>query len=83
MKEGDLLFFRERNFKSAQSKYREALAVKYDESVRDKIADCENNLKEQSQLNKREEIPVNKEKIKQEPQILLKRSGNSRQSFPQ
>jgi len=73
VKEGDLLFFRDRNFKAAQNKYREALTVKYDENIRDKIADCENNLMQQSQLNKREEIPVipvNKERNKQESQII-------------
>ena len=49
VKEGDTLFFQDKNFKSAQSKYREALGVKYDENVRNKMVDCENNIKLQGQ----------------------------------
>ncbi|MGC4038186.1 MAG: caspase family protein [Chitinophagaceae bacterium] len=48
VKEGDLLFFRDKNFRAAQAKYREALNIKNDENIRDKIADCENSLLSQS-----------------------------------
>ncbi|MEP6728587.1 MAG: caspase family protein, partial [Bacteroidota bacterium] len=47
VKEGDILFFREKNYAAAQRKYREALTLKHDESIRDKIADCTINLQTQ------------------------------------
>lgn len=68
VKDGDLLFFRDKNFVAAQSKYREALTLKYDESVRDKIADCTKGIQEQPQQNKTAPpiIDREKERIKQD-----------------
>lgn len=72
VKEGDVLFFTEKNYKAAQSKYREALSVKYDENIRDKIADCENSNMSQMQSLKKPEIPVQGETVKKEkePAVL-------------
>ena len=72
VKEGDLLFFRDKNFMAAQSKYREALTLKYDESIRDKIADCTNSLQEHSLYNKKDAVIAEPEKIKQGNEIPFK-----------
>ncbi|MES1222109.1 MAG: caspase family protein, partial [Bacteroidota bacterium] len=49
VKEGDSLFFSEKKFRSAQDKYREALIIKEDENIRDKIADCERSIAAENQ----------------------------------
>jgi hypothetical protein len=64
VKEGDVLFYNEKKYREAQAKYREALAVKYDENVRDKIADCENNLVSQMQTLKKPVVPAAREPVK-------------------
>ena len=66
VRDGDLFFFRDKNFRSAQSKYREALTIKYDESIRDKIADCTKSLEEQPQYVKKDPIQDDREKINRE-----------------
>jgi hypothetical protein len=55
VKEGDSLFFREKKFKAAQEKYREALIIKDDENIRDKIADCERSMTDGNRFERPEE----------------------------
>lgn len=73
VKDGDLLFFRDKDFAAAQSKYREALTLKYDESVRDKIADCTLSLQQLPQLVKKEPLKTNGERVKTESEKTLLR----------
>jgi tetratricopeptide (TPR) repeat protein len=60
VKEGDSLFFREKKLKAAQEKYREALIIKDDENIRDKIADCERSLSDSGGYQRTEEKPIYK-----------------------
>ncbi|MBS1935858.1 MAG: hypothetical protein JST96_17800, partial [Bacteroidetes bacterium] len=55
VKEGDIFFYKERKYRAAQMKYREALTVRDDESVRDKIADCENHILGEPQQDKNQQ----------------------------
>lgn len=61
VKEGDLLFFRDKDFAAAQDKYREALPLKDEDSLRNKIAECAHRLQEKSSYHK-EEISLQEKK---------------------
>ena len=52
VKDGDHFYFRDKNYSAAMSRYREALTIKNDESIRDKITDCMNRMKEQTEQRK-------------------------------
>lgn len=71
VREGDILFFRDRNYRAARNKYSEALNIKYDENIRDKMTDCENNLTEQGQSFK-SDLPPHKIPEKKTENIIPK-----------
>jgi hypothetical protein len=58
VREGDMLCYTEKNYRAAQLKYREALSVRHDENVRDKISDCEKDLKDQTDLQQMERTSI-------------------------
>jgi hypothetical protein len=75
VKDGDMLCFRDRNYSAAQSKYRQALALKQDESVRDKIADCSRSIVENTELVKPN--PIKKDPLIIDPEKLRRENENN------
>jgi hypothetical protein len=67
VKEGDILLYNQKNYRDAQQKFRDALSLRFDENVRDKIARCEKSLTDQNQkLEEQKKIPEDADKIREE-----------------
>jgi len=66
VKEGDILLYNQKSYRSAQQKFRDALLLRFDENVRDKIAQCEKSLADQTRQEQQEKkIPEDPNKIPQ------------------
>ncbi len=77
VKDGDLAYFRDKNYTLAIAKYREALTLKSDEGLRDKIADCTKSMQEHPQQQVKQAFGQEMQEMKKEDPGIKKQTENN------